>query len=244
MSVGLAVLGGAAVGLVVAAVAKSGSSAEAPSKSPERGAGSAPKLPPSAVLPKPAGAPFAEGIARPVWPVKTDHPRGLVVSYRGEDGKVRGNWARRFAAPRESSKGNRKHAGVDLFAFAGDEVLSMADGTITAVQSFHLGSWAVFVDHGAFTVLYAEVDKGSWSRLGLGVGSSVRAGQPIAEVACMRRDENGRCVSHMLHLETYRSGTKKNLRWYADDAAPAALLDPSLVLLLAAHQPGTSPAVA
>ncbi len=202
-----------------------------------------PPLPDGVVPPKPLGVPFAEGAARPVWPLRTRHPRRGVVSYRGVDGKARGNWARRFAAPRggKNGKRGRNHAGIDLFANPGDAVLAVADGVVTAVQSFHLGSWAVFVDHGQVVVMYGEVEKRSWSLLGVSVGSRVKAGQPIAAVACMARDEEGACTSHMLHVETYAPGTTRNQRWYAGDEAPPALRDPSLLLLHAAQEPSTPP---
>lgn len=198
---------------------------------------SATVLPPEVVGPKPMGVAFAEGIARPGWPLRTRHPRRGVVSYRGVDGKVRGNWARRFGAHRGGSNGkpSRNHAGVDLFANAGDPVLAMAAGRVTAVQSFHLGSWAVFVEHAGVVVMYGEVEARSWKELGVAVGSEVEAGQPIAKVACMVEDDEGTCVSHMLHLETYAPGTTRNQRWFAGQAAPPALRDPSLLLLRAAH---------
>jgi len=202
-----------------------------------------PPLPAEVVPPKPLGVPFAEGVDRPVWPLRTRHPRRGVVSYRGVDGKVRGRWGRRFAAPREGRKGkrDRNHAGIDLFANPGDAVLAIADGVVTAVQSFHLGSWAVFVEHGQAVVMYGEVQKRSWSQLGVSVGARVKAGQPIARVACMTRDEDGACTSHMLHVETYAPGTTQNHRWYAGDEAPPALRDPSLLLLHAAQEPSTPP---
>lgn len=204
-----------------------------------------PPLPASVVPPKPLGVPFAEGLGRPVWPLRTRHPRRGVVSYRGVDGKVRGKWARRLAAPRggRNGKRDRNHAGIDLFAHPGDAVLAMAEGTVTAVQSFHLGSWAVFVDHGDVVVMYGEVAARSWRGLGVSVGVEVKAGQPIAEVACMVRDEDGDCSSHMLHLEAYVPGTTRNQRWYAGEDPPPALRDPTLLLLRAAQEPST-PAVA
>jgi len=208
--------------------------------------GRPPPLPADVVRPKSQGVPFAEGIARPVWPLQTRHPRRGVVSYRGVDGKVRGNWARRFAAYREGSKGkrDRSHAGIDLFGHPGDPVLAVADGMVTAVQRYHLGSWAVFVDHGDVVVMYGEVAANSWKGLGVSVGTEVRAGQPIAAVACMVRNKEGRCVSHMLHLETYVPGTRRNLRWYAGQDPPPALRDPTLLLLHAAQEPSTLAAAA
>ena len=256
MSVLVVVAAGAVTGLFVGTFASKrrrvrGGAAEGPAEPSAREPASpsqhttADAWPANVVPPKPAGVAFAEGIDRPVWPLQTRHPRRGVVSYRGVDGKVRGNWARRFAAPRggRNGKPGRNHAGVDLFAYAGDPVVAMADGVVTAVQSFHLGSWAVFVEHGDVVVMYGEVEARSWRSLGVSVGSTVRAGQPIAAVACMVRGEQGECTSHMLHLETYAPGTTQNQRWYAGEAAPPALRDPSRLLLRAAQQPST-PAVA
>ena len=263
MSVLLFIAGGAATGLLFGSLAVKGKRArkgsgdgeleprpqplrellpEAPSER-EAEAERFPPLPAEVVPPKPLGVPFAEGVDRPVWPLRTRHPRRSVVSYRGVDGKVRGRWGRRFAAPREGRKGkrDRNHAGIDLFANPGDAVLAIADGVVTAVQSFHLGSWAMFVEHGQAVVMYGEVEKRSWSQLGVSVGSRVKAGQPIAEVACMIRNEEGACTSHMLHVETYAPGTTRNQRWYAGDEAPPALRDPSLLLLHAAQEPSTPP---
>ncbi len=265
MSVLLFIAGGAATGLLFGSIAAKGRRASKgsgdgefepraeTSREPlpalkceaEAEAKPFPPLPAEVVPPKPLGVPFAEGFGRPVWPLRTSHPRRGVVSYRGIDGKVRGRWGRRFAAPREGTKGkrDRNHAGIDLFANPGDAVLAVAEGVVVAVQSFHLGSWAVFVDHGQSVVMYGEVDKRSWSRVGVSVGACVKAGQPIAEVACMVRNDGGGCTSHMLHVETYTKGTTQNQRWYEGDEAPPALRDPSLLLLHAAQEPST-PSVA
>lgn len=187
---------------------------------------------PGIVAPRPfRETPFAGGVESPVWPVQTEHRRGDELSYRSEDGKFHGNWARRFGAPR--SGGSRFHAGVDLFADAGDAVLAIADGVVVALQSFHLGSWAILVDHGPFVMLYGEVAKGSWGEFGVQKGSRVRAGAPVARVACMDRNEDGDCTSHMLHVEAYAPGATRNERWYSSDERPANLLDPSMVLFLA-----------
>lgn len=164
------------------------------------------------------------------WPLRTAHPRDREVAREGD-----GNQSRRFGATR--SGGGRRHAGIDLYAYAGDDVLAIADGVIVAVQSFHLGSWAVLVDHGPFVALYGEVTKNSWRDLGLEVGSTVTAGQTIARVACMRRDETGRCRSHMLHFELYKRGTARNARWYGG-APPENLLNPTDLLVWAARLKG------
>jgi murein DD-endopeptidase MepM/ murein hydrolase activator NlpD len=232
MIIAVVIIGSAIAGAAAAAVAVSskkqaaGGGNEGGSKSPVPAV-----LPPGVEPPKNIGVPFAMGLARPLWPVRTKHSRRYQTSYRGEDGKTRGNHSRRFGSVRDG--GARNHAGVDLYCYAGDAVLAMSSGQILAVQSFHLGSWSVFVDHGPFVVMYGEVKKSSWSAAGLAVGDTVVAGQKIAEVACMVQNEDG-CTSHMLHLETYKSGTTRNYSWKSGGAAPESLLDPSLVLLLAA----------
>ena len=257
MSMMLTIAGGAAMGALLGSLAakrrrvadERGDAMPAEAESaalevPQNHQGTA-ELPADVVPPKPLGVPFAEGIDRPVWPLRTRHPRRSVVSYRGVDEKVRGNWGRRFGAHRDGSDGgrDRNHAGIDLFAKPGDTVQAMAPGIVTAVQSFHLGSWAVFVEHAGVVVMYGEVQPQSWKALGVSVGTEVAAAQPIAKVACMRTNEDGQCTSHMLHLETYVLGTTGNQRWYVGEEAPPALLDPTR-LLLRAVQEASTPAVA
>jgi murein DD-endopeptidase MepM/ murein hydrolase activator NlpD len=181
--------------------------------------------------PEPAtvsGVPFASGGPRPTWPVLTNHEKAGLVSYQDVDGRFHGNWGRRFGAPRN----DRNHAGIDLYAFAGDTVVAMLDGVVTNTQSFHLGSSAIFVDHGPFVVMYGEVETGSWNRFGVAPGTKVSKGQPIARADCMS-GTIGNCSSHMLHLEAYAPGTSKNARWYRNAAVPQSLLDPTRLLLRA-----------
>jgi murein DD-endopeptidase MepM/ murein hydrolase activator NlpD len=186
-------------------------------------------LPPGTIPPRPSPAPFAEIGVTPVWPVVTKHPEHGVVSYTDVHGAVHGNWARQFHAVREG----RWHAGVDLYGYNGDPVVAIADGVVVAVQSFHLGSWAILVDHGSAVALYGEVRPNSWNEFGVNVGSRVHAGQPIARLACMVGTE-ANCESHMLHFEMYAPGTRQNKPWYQGDPPPPNLRDPSWVLLAAA----------
>ena len=187
-------------------------------------------LPPGAKEPRNVGAPFARGIRRPVWPVVTRHKKRGLVSYKDVDGEIHGRPARRFGARRD--EGNRNHAGIDLFANYNDPVVAMGNGVVTATQSFHLGSHAIFVDHGNVVVMYAEVTPKSWSEFGVGIGSKVKKGDPIARVACMNW-KDGFCASHMLHLETYAPGTTRNKRWFPGKAISPAIRDPSRLLLQA-----------
>ncbi len=91
--------------------------------------------------------------------------------------------------------GGRLHAGCDLIASAGTEILAVADGQVLAYYPFYSGTNALEVHHSAgFVVRYGEI-----SRLasGLRVGSDVRRGQVIAAVG---RLNSG---SSMLHFEMY-----------------------------------------
>lgn len=185
-------------------------------------------LPPGVEPPQPfQGVPFASG-GRPVWPVVTTHPERGVVSYRDVHGQIHGRAARRFGAPR----GDRYHVGVDLFARPFDPVVAMESGVVLQVQTFHLGTNAMLVQHGDKVVLYGEIDQGSNTEFGVGEGSSVSKGQPIARVGCMDWDGNV-CESHMLHLETYACCPTQNIKWYAGSPPPALLLDPTKYLLRA-----------
>lgn len=191
------------------------------------GGGSA-RLPAGVAPPRQTSAPFAELHEQPVWPIQTNHPERGLVSYTDTSGDVHGNWARRFAAPRDG----RKHAGVDLYGYNGDPVLAIADGTIVNAQTFHLGTDALLVEHDGLVALYGEVERGSWHDFGVQEGSRVRKGDPIARIGCMQGTPSN-CTSHMLHFETYAPGTRQNLQWHGS-ASPPALRDPTIVLLAAA----------
>lgn len=186
------------------------------------------KLPPGVIPPQPTAAPFAEIRGKLAWPVLTNDSRRGQVAYTDVNGDVHGSWARRFGAPRDG----RRHAGVDLFGDSGDIVVAIADGTVVNTQSFHLGSDGILVEHDGAVVLYGEVRPNSWNEFGVGEGSRVRAGDPIARIACLVGDDPS-CASHMLHLETYAPGTRQNLQWKGS-SPPAALRDPTYLLLTAA----------
>lgn len=184
-------------------------------------------LPEGVIPPRPSAVPFAQIRGRLVWPIATNDSRRGEVAYTDIHGDVHGNWARRFAAPRDG----RKHAGIDLYGRNGDPVLAIADGTVVEVQSFHLGSDAILVEHDGAVVLYGEVESGSWDDFGIDIGSRVKAGDPIARIDCMV-GSGASCSSHMLHFETYVPGTRGNEQWYG--SPPPELLDPTLLLLTAA----------
>ncbi|MGR5150170.1 M23 family metallopeptidase [Photobacterium alginatilyticum] len=104
-------------------------------------------------------------------------------------------------APRSfgSNRSNgRKHAGCDLYAPAGTEILSMLDGKVVRIYNFYLGTKAVEVDHGIFLARYGEI---SDVVSGIKVGSLVKRGDVIAKVGTLKF-KSGATMS-MLHLELY-----------------------------------------
>jgi murein DD-endopeptidase MepM/ murein hydrolase activator NlpD len=82
---------------------------------------------------------------------------------------------RRFGANR---KGDRKHAGADLYAPVGTAIYAMDDGEIiNGPYAFYLGTQAVEIQHGDFVARYGEI-RGVAS--GFKKGSKVIKGQLIA----------------------------------------------------------------
>lgn len=110
---------------------------------------------------------------------------------------------RRFGANRNS--GNRKHAGCDLIAPRGTEVLAMANGkVIRGPYHFYSGSYALEIKHSNGKVVrYGEIMK--IVPAGIRVGARVSRGQVIARVGQLQSG------SSMLHLELYSGSGNRNL---------------------------------
>jgi len=125
---------------------------------------------------------------------------------------------RYFGAPRSNG---RLHAGCDLIAPAGTEILAVADGVLGASYAFYSGTDALEVEHtGGFVVRYGEI---SGLAAGLRRGSRVTRGQLIAYVG---RLASG---SSMLHFELYRGTSSGNLTVRSNPPYQrrADLLDPT-----------------
>lgn len=167
--------------------------------------------------------PFAAGSANPLWPIVTNHNKKFVISYRTINKKIKGNGARRFMVDRGGN--GRYHAGVDLYGYPDDPIISMESGVITNYYHFYHGSYALFVQCDSGLVInYGEVKKNSWKEFGLSKGSRVRRGQPIARVGLMSGG------SHMCHFETYMPPQKKNTPYRGGDPGP--LTNPTYYLIL------------
>lgn len=110
---------------------------------------------------------------------------------------------RYFGAPRDG--GSRAHAGCDLIAPSGTQVLAVANGTVTAgPYYFYEGTYALEVRHDTgFTARYGEI-RGTVPA-GIRVGARVTRGQVIAYVG---RLNSG---SSMLHFEMFKGTASGSL---------------------------------
>lgn len=158
------------------------------------------------------------------WPVNSNNPSRLVVSYETIGGQFRGSQSRRFLASRND--GARYHVAVDLYANENDEVVSCENGQIVAFYAFYPSSagemtYALLVEHANFVINYGEVKKSAPQMYGWQVGDLVTPGQPIARVSSTK----------MTHFETYQLGTRRNYRWNPGQPRPAPLLNPTAYLL-------------
>ena len=181
--------------------------------------------------PKNRGVPFAESPTQPLWPIQADstNKRMYEVAYRDVNGKMRGNGARAFKARR--ANGARYHAGIDLYADAGDVVVAPEAGVIVADQNFLNsipGKDAMLIQgYSGTTILLGEIVAKSFRDFGLEIGSRVERGQPVARVGLTQKG------SHMLHFETYTQGSNRNRSWRQGRVPHPTLRDPTVYLLRA-----------
>ncbi len=163
------------------------------------------------------GAPIAHAEAPSrYWPVVTRHPRWNDISAEPECVNLRC-----FGAARPVSRldnPTRRHAGIDLFAYAGDAVIATEDGQVVAFYPFLRArtgemSYALLIAHADHVANYGEVR----APANVNVGDVVTAGQRIAEIS----------DTAQLHFETYAPGFARNRSWRFGDAQPGGLIDPT-----------------
>jgi len=150
------------------------------------------------------------------WPVVTDHPRWDVISAQPSCPNLRC-----FSAPRPVSQldnPRRHHAGVDLFARAGDAVIAIEAGRVIDFYPFLRArtgemSYALLIAHAGYVANYGEVRDPPL----VSVGDEVAAGQRIARIS----------DTAQLHFETYAPGAGRNRSWPHGAPQPAGVLDPT-----------------
>ena len=132
---------------------------------------------------------------------------------------------RAFGCPRD--KGRRKHAGCDLYAAIGTEVLAVEDGEIIQpVYFFYLGTYALEVKHASgIVVRYGEIKRETprpWK-----AGDKVSAGEVLGYVGQLQG-----LPMAMLHFELYEGSGHGPLttRESAGFQRRSDLVDPTVFL--------------
>jgi len=124
---------------------------------------------------------------------------------------------RGFGCPRDN--GNRSHAGCDLYAPAGTEVLAVEDGTVVrSAYLFYDVVFALEIEHPSGIVRYGEISRAAE---GIKAGSEVKAGQVIGYVGKMQAVQQS-----MLHFELFAGTDQGPL---TDRRRPPYLRRPDLV---------------
>lgn len=134
---------------------------------------------------------------------KTSSRHGLgtwMVNHPIKNARVSSTWG-----TRNLLGSTRHHSGVDLAAPSGTPIYATGRGVVTkSGWGTGYGNY-VEIDHGnGYITRYAHA-----SRLNVGVGERVSAGQVIANVGC-----TGRCTGPHLHFEVVKNGQRKNPSTY------------------------------
>jgi murein DD-endopeptidase MepM/ murein hydrolase activator NlpD len=100
-----------------------------------------------------------------------------------------------------------RHMGTDFAGAVGARIRAPARGVVALVDAFHLGGNVLYIDHGLGLVTgYLHL-----SRVDVGVGDVVEAGQPIGAVGA-----TGRVTGPHLHwLVRYGTVTVDPMSWFA-----------------------------
>lgn len=201
---------------------------------PTPAASVAPTLPQGGVAPAAATRTAAPAAAAPppVSPGLAESPAAIAAVAPAREGMVFPMHQRPAAdyhvAPRRfgaNRAGGRKHAGCDLYAPAGTEILAMADGQVVrGPYYFYEGTYALEVRHDDGKVVrYGEIKEAVPS--GVEVGARVSRGQVIAAVGLLNSG------SSMLHLEMYGGTQTGSLTQAGNDFKRRAdLIDPTRFL--------------
>lgn len=145
-----------------------------------------------------------------VWPVKGE----VITSFNVGDNQYEAG----------------QHRGIDISASVGDEVVAVAEGTVTYAARNPQGGYMITIDHpsGLSTTYLGLGEKG------VGRGQTVSAGQRIGKIGLEGDPSTER--PH-LHLGVYETATRSN-KVYRD---PLLYLPPFSAESELASQPSTSP---
>jgi len=153
-------------------------------------------------------------------------------------------------------RGDRYHAGVDIFAPVGANVLSIQNGKVIDVGTYTTPENANFLNTSYYITIktpqninikYAEVDE-----IRVRIGDFVNSGQIIAKIAKVLNEENlshstpqylremiGKGQVSMLHLETYISPVAEVRPYlygnYLGETKPYSIINPALFLNGSVH---------
>lgn len=125
------------------------------------------------------------------------------------------------------------HEGLDLYVPQATPVVAVESGEVLAVRPFTgpalghdwwLPTSAVWVAGDSGVVAYGEIASH------VKVGQCVRAGELLGVVLRVLKKDKGRPTS-MLHLELRAPGNTADIEWGVFEARPAALRDPTALLL-------------
>lgn len=142
-----------------------------------------------------------------------------------------------------------RHTGVDLYAPEGQEVLTIEDGILTAIDDTFTGGpdtprnsegemvWlptkAVFIEGSSGVLMYGEIEP----RPSLSLGMKIVAGELVGYVkSVLPPKKDGRPYKNpanspsMLHIELYVPGTTFAVFWQLNEQQPASLRDVTPVL--------------
>jgi murein DD-endopeptidase MepM/ murein hydrolase activator NlpD len=107
-----------------------------------------------------------------------------------------------------SSRGNRRHAGCDLYAAVGTEIRAMADGVIVRCYPFYWKTDAIDVVHGNFVVRYGELAPRNEEEQKALAGLQIKRGDVIGKIGQLFEKEGVKHKHTMLHLEMYSTNVR------------------------------------
>lgn len=142
------------------------------------------------------------------------------------------------------------HSGVDLYAPQGQRVVAIENGVVVSVEPLFTGGedtpkdpdgtpiWlptaAVLVEGASGVIAYGEIQPAVTMQSGI----AVKQGDEIGTILqVLKPKKNGQPFKNpansptMLHLELYKTGTRKTTYWQLDEQRPQDLLDPTPLLI-------------